>query len=617
MLFRSPLLEAIAQAQSGSRQYHNAQAEIQKGLINITSKTGDTERAILHIQKFTRRDNAKKRREVKEDIPMDSKRNMPAEYPSNINVLAYSVLREHMCCTCKNETTQKSRSGHLVRLLLRPPLQNTTDHGRVTFDMLFSSKPFCHESWIGRWQDVQLLVPPQVFPKPEQTFREKKPRKRARFKDDDDGPPLLLSSKQLIEVDQGHFCKLISEANSRICLTIQDGRLKKSTSFEIHKQIVEHLPSISLADILRLYHLTAKMRVALAYILALSVWQYYDSDWMKTRWTSETIQFMKDSTHGQGQLFAWKPYLSVRFSDEDRGSDEFSDADGEIHRYPRIRALGVMLVEIGIGSPLHRSDKERPDQSLAAKVNEDLLLAMQYSESPKLWRDCDYPHYLDAVRQCLNPGTFALAPCIRGVGDKEEVEGLKQRRRILYDKVVFPLEELLQGTRWMEQLTTIGPLETPAKSPTIPLMAEQSSTNDVVVKPPARKAAKKILSKSEKDATKWLRRMQSLNRELAQSIPQIAPGSFSADVRIAVLDTGCDDNAPFFFQGGNSSRFGKWKDWVDGSDQMQDCHGHGTHLVSLVMKIAPEAHIYVARIAESPDKLLNASENVAKVSCFN
>jgi hypothetical protein len=47
--------------------------------------------------------------------------------------------------------------------------------------------------------------------------------------------------------------------------------------------MVEYVPGISLANILELYHLTAKMKLALAYILALSVWQYYDSDWMKTR----------------------------------------------------------------------------------------------------------------------------------------------------------------------------------------------------------------------------------------------------------------------------------------------------------------------------------------------
>lgn len=360
------------------------------------------------------------------------------------------------------------------------------------------------------------------------------------------------------------------------------------------------------------------MKLALAYILAHSVWQYYDSDWMKTRWTSETIQFMKEcrsnNSGEQGKLFAWKPYLSVRFDEEDPESGEFSDVDGEIHRYPRIRALGIMLVEIGIGSPLHGSDQERPAQSLAAKTNEDLLLAMQYSKNEKLWRDCDYPNYLGAVNHCLHPGTFALAPCIRGVGDGEEIESLKQRKNILYDKVVFPLEELLQGTRWMEQLTAIGPLETRPKSSAV-LVAEQSSADDTAVGPSlAQKSAKKTLTKSEKEAKRWLSRMQRLNSELAKTIPRTVPGSFSAHVRIAVLDTGCDDNAPFFLHPDNGPRLKEWKDWVDGSDQWQDSHGHGTHLVSLVMKIAPEAHIYVGRIAKSPDKLFEASKNVAEVS---
>lgn len=410
------------------------------------------------------------------------------------------------------------------------------------------------------------------------------------------------------------------KANSRICLTIQDGKLQKS-GFEPLQQIVEHVPGISLANILDHYHLTAKMKLALAYILAQSVWQYYDSDWMKTRWTSKTIQFMKDygsdSVGQHGELFAWKPYLSVCFGDEDPESGEFSNADGEIHRYPRIRALGIMLVEILVGFPLHRGDEERPAQSLAAKINVDLLQAIEYSKNEKLWGDCDYPNYLGAINHCLNPGTFALAPCVRGVDDKEEVEGLKQRRNILYDKVVSPLEELLHGTGWMKQLTAIGPLNIPAKRSAVQLVADQSSTDDTAVGPPPTwKTSKKILTESEKEAKKWLSRMQRLNSELAQTTPQMISGSSSTRIRIAVLDTGCDDNAPFFQHPDNRPRLIEWKDWVDGSDQWQDCHGHGTHLVSLVMKTAPEAHICVARIAKSPDALLKAGEIVAKVSHF-
>lgn len=55
----------------------------------------------------------------------------------------------------------------------------------------------------------------------------------------------------------------------------------------------------------------------------------------------------------QSKIFVWKPCFSVRFRDGDPASAEFSDVDGEKHRYPRIQAHRVLLVGIGIGLPLH------------------------------------------------------------------------------------------------------------------------------------------------------------------------------------------------------------------------------------------------------------------------
>ncbi|KAM0454211.1 hypothetical protein ACHAPV_008481 [Trichoderma viride] len=83
-------------------------------------------------------------------------------------------------------------------------------------------------------------------------------------------------------------------------------------------------------------------------------------------------------------------------------------------------------------------------------------------------------------------------------------------------------------------------------------------------------------------------------------------------VRIAVLDTGCDDGSLFFFESDNASRLREWKDWTGESEEYQDCHGHGTYLTSLIMKLSPGAHIYVARVAKYPDELLDSSEKVAK-----
>jgi hypothetical protein len=81
-------------------------------------------------------------------------------------------------------------------------------------------------------------------------------------------------------IDQGEFCKLIKvDTGSRVRLAIQDEKLHRYASSFL-KQMVQHLPGISLASALKNYHFSAKMKAVLAYILAHSVWQYYDSDWM-------------------------------------------------------------------------------------------------------------------------------------------------------------------------------------------------------------------------------------------------------------------------------------------------------------------------------------------------
>ncbi|RJE23882.1 hypothetical protein PHISCL_03794 [Aspergillus sclerotialis] len=596
-----PLLEAIGRAHPDSPLYNIAQRDIRQGLANLTSNPTAAEKAIHHLLRFTERGDKKRRQTNDEDSSPSKRRATPAEYPGHINGLVHNALQKHMRCTCEKQT----RGEHLVRLLLQPPLssKDAINGNLVNFDFLFSSAPFHVGSGFSRWQDVQLLVP----------WERKKSKKRVQFVNNhheesngDSQKALPVSQSRQARVDPGQFCKLISlDANSRLCLIVQDGELQKS-GFEPLKQIVDHVPGISLTEVLDNYRLTAKTKLALAYILAHSVWQFYGSDWMTTKWSSETIQFMKESeasgANGNSRLYPCRPYLSVRFAgeDQDLNSGEPSYTEGEIHRYPRIKAFGIMLVEISIGRPLRNNDRGlREPVSRAAKANSDLLFALECSRNDKLWGDCDYPDYRSAVHHCLDPGAFNLAA---PSDEKERKEDLRYRRDSFYENVVLPLEELLLGTKWMDQLTTIAPLEIPSKVSSIPEFASPEDERK-----DSKAFKKNTLTKSQKEAKVWLSRMRRLNNELPQTV--ISPRS---RVRIAVLDTGCDDNSPFFFNPDNASRLAKWKDWAAGSEQFEDCHGHGTHLVSLAMKIAPEAHICVARVAQSPDQLYYASENVAK-----
>lgn len=85
---------------------------------------------------------------------------------------------------------------------------------------------------------------------------------------------------------------------------------------------------------------------------------------------------------------------------------------------------------------------------------------------------------------------------------------------------------------------------------------------------------------------------------------------------IAILDTGCDLNATFFSSIPRRQRLLGWKDFAGQEQSAVDTDGHGTHVVSLAMKIAPAADIYVIRVATNSQGLHSASKKIAEVLCL-
>jgi subtilisin family serine protease len=102
----------------------------------------------------------------------------------------------------------------------------------------------------------------------------------------------------------------------------------------------------------------------------------------------------------------------------------------------------------------------------------------------------------------------------------------------------------------------------------------------------------------------------AINRQIVAQCTKSMP---KPRIKVAILDTGYDEHADFFTITGRRNRMQGWKDWVDDSLRPEDHDGHGTHVVSLVMKIAPAADIYVARVAKNAAGLQSASKKVAEV----
>ncbi|PYH91064.1 hypothetical protein BO71DRAFT_443449 [Aspergillus ellipticus CBS 707.79] len=93
-----------------------------------------------------------------------------------------------------------------------------------------------------------------------------------------------------------------------------------------------------------------------------------------------------------------------------------------------------------------------------------------------------------------------MAAFVEGASSREWKEGLKQRRNILYDKVVFPLEELLQGTKWMNDYTQIDPLDISRR------VSKFDERPAVLQDTEECKAPKKKRTPTERAAAKWLSR---------------------------------------------------------------------------------------------------------------
>lgn len=87
-------------------------------------------------------------------------------------------------------------------------------------------------------------------------------------------------------------------------------------------------------------------------------------------------------------------------------------------------------------------------------------------------------------------------------------------------------------------------------------------------------------------------------------------------VRIAILDSGLDPENPFLIEDQQlaNPRIKEARNFVRGTGphDTRDEIGHGTHALGLLLKVAPCAEIYVARIARRETLDPNTYDDIAK-----
>ncbi|KAH8881812.1 subtilisin-like protein [Thozetella sp. PMI_491] len=500
----------------------------------------------------------------------------------------HAALCEHAQCSC---TKPSQAHQHWARVRLRP-IHRFVEGQLVPFEMLFSASPDPITSGNHSWQSVKIMVRSKnAFPKSVQ------------FKQGDAtinlSEPAVIEDSDLVE---GSLCKFISSpSGSLVCFRLDRGRLMALREQENLPEGYKPEPGLGLqlSDALDGYKLRHGMRPLLAYVLAKTVWHYYDSDWMNFGWTKHNIYFMAETTNGYEIKYLCRPYVHVNLNTSHGRPPEYRQVFGMMHRYPRVLALGILLLQLSTADPIRLEG--HPDNWDSKMANEQLELLKGYIQSSKLESDCNFPYYRAALKKCFDIKLFKDAP----FNPERPEENLDQRRSIFYDEIVDRLKRFIAGAELHAEFDEIEhtPL-IPKKEPKTTPMTPAHAVSTMISWPPSSNG-----NRSASEA--WLQEIEFINRGLKDDIRRAG----STDhLKIAILDTGFCRDAPSFYLPGRLDRIKKWEDFVPKVNSLEpvDSDGHGTHTLALLLQVAPSADIFVARVAENSQELETSIDNICE-----
>lgn len=380
-----------------------------------------------------------------------------------------------------------------------------------------------------------------------------------------------------------------------------------------------------------MYTLSVRDKIFLAHTIAQAFWQLYASDMMRCIWTSDNIWFMHEDNEGSPRNeLPMKTYICFDFGQAPHHIPEFLSPSHQqrTHCCPHILALGILLLEVALGSTVRDSDftdvAHITRNHTKAHIKLQALKEIEW-DGFKLHMD----HLVKAIGHCLDskkiwqysgtaPASDGSQAAIATSGPEgrsntakhpDSLTNLRARKDLLYDKVVKPLAWLASAFHEdSEQITY------PYKDNTYLVRRSNEERAQIT----AKFESKKALFGSEHSHAAWLDDFRTINDYLKQvnarriKIEESGSKRDHAAIKIAILDTGYNRNLTFFNVEGRQNRI-KWKDLVDEEPDGVDHDGHGSFMTCLIMTVAPLAEVHVIRVARNNLDLDHKSTRIKQV----
>lgn len=230
----------------------------------------------------------------------------------------------------------------------------------------------------------------------------------------------------------GEVCKSIRDfslyqfhrkLNLRLKLILGNDRLWQVTpSPSTHD--VEHKDLVSLKELIKSRLLTRvkpRDKYVLEVILANALMQLYEGPCLTGDWDKNYIFFYRSKNQDVPELS--RPYLNTKFETQNPVTHNEEDEQYRMHPYPKILALGILLLEIELGEPLIL-DQLLDNLDAAIPVALKMLEACEgRSLEP----------FIKAIKACLALKTF----------DSGSTFGDEKFREEVYKSIILPLETAL------------------------------------------------------------------------------------------------------------------------------------------------------------------------------
>ncbi|KAK0760739.1 hypothetical protein N5P37_006937 [Trichoderma harzianum] len=374
---------------------------------------------------------------------------------------------------------------------------------------------------------------------------------------------------------------------------------------------IQYTPSNGLSDLRRnrdIDFLSAsgegeKLTTILGYTIAQAYYQFYDSEVLRSKWTSDNIWLMP--LVNKRDVLPLRPYLTFPFGTASNPNEDIIQDERSLHRHPRILAIGLLLLEIG----LSKRFPEHPSLTRTAQINFSFQIAKSYLQEFKAVSWENFQHkliYDNVIEYCIYDmkGSENSNRLIQGGGAwgkslkiGPDTNGKQRRKNAFYKKVVVPLQWLAERGFEHHVGKTIYIQKTATQLP------NSNLTNTLG------RLMASFDNERNMSSSMWLRDMETIGQmvELQRRNFRV-----STRIRIAILDTGFDHEDDNYDE--YEERIKKTKDFTKSAAQseVEDVFDHGTLMAKLIMDCAPSADIIIARVAKSTTELEASKNNICE-----